>query len=58
MTHALQGWIDGERLWFHHVKEDISGGWGGILEMLSLMTLVAVSALGWLGVLVILIRSV
>jgi hypothetical protein len=58
MSHALQGWIDGERLWLHHVQEDVSVGWGGALEMLSLVTLIAISALGWLGVLVILIRSV
>ena len=57
MSHALQGWIDGERLWLQ-LREDVSVGWGGVLEMLSLVTLIAISALGWLGVLVILIRSV
>jgi hypothetical protein len=53
-----QGWIAGERLWFHEVFADTGLGWGGLLEVVSLITLVAISAMGWLGVVAVLIRSV
>lgn len=58
MTRISQGWIAGERLWLRHVREDVSVGWGGVLEMLSLVTLVAISAIGWLAVVVVLLESV
>jgi hypothetical protein len=58
MTQISHGWIADERLWLHHVREDVSGGWGGLLEILSLVTLITVSSLAWLGVLAVLIRSV
>jgi hypothetical protein len=58
MNQVLRRWVDGERLWLRHVGEDASGGWGGVLEMLSLVTLVAISAIGWLAVVVVLIESV
>jgi hypothetical protein len=53
-----RGWIAGERLWFHEVFADTRLGWGGLLEVVSLVTLVAVSAMGWLGVVAVLLRSV
>jgi hypothetical protein len=40
------------------VRDDVSLGWGGVLEMLSLVTLVATSAIGWIAVIVLLLRSV
>jgi hypothetical protein len=58
MTGVSAGWIAEERLWLRHVRDDVSLGWGGILEMLSLVTLVATSAVGWVAVIVLLLRSV
>jgi hypothetical protein len=55
---ARPGWIAGERLWFHDVFADTGLGWGGLLEVVSLITLVAISAMGWLGVVAVLLRSV
>jgi len=52
------GWIAGERLWLHEVFADTGLGWGGLLEVMSLITLVAISAMGWLGVVAVLLRSV
>jgi hypothetical protein len=53
-----RGWIAGERLWLHEVFADTGLGWGGLLEVVSLITLVAISAMGWLGVMAVLLRSV
>jgi hypothetical protein len=53
-----RGWIAGERLWFHEVFADTGLGWGGLLEVMSLITLMAISAMGWLGVVAVLIRSI
>jgi hypothetical protein len=53
-----RSWIAGERLWFHEVFADAGLGWGGLLEVVSLITLVAISAMGWLGVMAVLVRSV
>ncbi len=58
MTQVLQSWVAGEQLWLRHVREDASEGWGGVLELLSLVTLVTMCALGWLAVAAVLIRSV
>jgi hypothetical protein len=58
MTLASEGWVAGERLWLRHVQDDVSLGWGGVLEMLSLVTLVTTSAIGWLAVIALLIWSV
>jgi hypothetical protein len=52
------GWIAGERLWLHQVLADVELGWGGLLETLSFLALVAVSLLAWFGVLAVLIDSV
>jgi len=52
------GWIAGERLWFHEVFADTGLGWGGLLEVVSLVTLLAISVMGWLGVVAVLLRSV
>jgi hypothetical protein len=53
-----RGWIAGERWWLHEVLEDRSHGWIGVLEIVSLVTLVAISAMAWLGVLAVLLESV
>ena len=53
-----RGWIADERLWFHEVFAETRLGWGGLLEVVSLITLVAISAMGWLGVVAVLLRSV
>ena len=53
-----RGWIAGERMWLHEVLADTGLGWGGLLEVVSLITLVAISAMGWLGVMAVLLRSV
>jgi hypothetical protein len=45
-------------MWFHEVFADTGLGWGGLLEVMSLITLVAISAMGWLGVVAVLLRSV
>jgi hypothetical protein len=59
MTHATHhGWIADERIWLHEIVEDLGHGWGGLLEMVSLVTLIAISAMGWLGVLAILIKGI
>ena len=58
MTHVLEGWVAGERVWLRHVRDDVSEGWGGVLEMLSLLTLITTSVAGWLAVIVLLLRSV
>jgi hypothetical protein len=58
MSQVLQSWVAGERLWFRHVREDASEGWCGVLELLSLVTLVSICALGWLAVAAVLLRSV
>jgi len=58
MTRVSQGWVAGERLWLHEVRDDVSRGWGGVLEILSLVTLIGTSAIGWLAVIVLLLRSV
>ena len=60
MTQAMfvprPGWIAGERAWLHRVFDtDLS--WGSVLVALSFMTLITVSAMGWLGVLTVLIDS-
>jgi hypothetical protein len=51
-------WIADERFWLHEIVEDLSHGWGGLLEMVSLVTLIAISAMGWLGVLAVLLKGV
>jgi hypothetical protein len=58
MKRISGGWVAEERLWLRHVRDDVSLGWGGVLEMLSLVTLVATSAIGWIAVIVLLLRSV
>jgi len=50
------GWIAGEKVWLHRVfAPDLS--WGSLLVALSFITLITVSAMGWLGVLAVLIDS-
>ena len=59
MTHiALRSWIAEERFWLHEIVEDLGHGWGGLLEMVSLVTLIAISVMGWLGVLAVLIKAI
>ncbi len=58
MSHtAPHGWIADERFWLHEIVEDLGHGWGGLLEAVSLVTLIAISAMGWLGVLAVLIKA-
>jgi hypothetical protein len=59
MTHiARHGWIADERFWLHEIAEDLGHGWGGLLEMVSLVTLIAISVMGWLGVLAVIIKAI
>ena len=62
MTHVTldqrPGWIAEERLWLHDVFADVGLSWGGLLVALSFVTLVTLSAMGWLSVLAVLIDSV
>ena len=58
MTHtAPHGWIADERSWLHEIVEDQGHGWGGLLEAVSFVTLIAISAMGWLGVIAVLIKA-
>jgi hypothetical protein len=59
MTHvAHHSWVADERSWLHEVLEDSSRGWIGLLELVSFLTLVGVSAIGWISVLAVLLKSV
>lgn len=53
------GWIDDERAWFEAVITDLAGlRYGGLLEVISLVTLMVLSAAAWIGVLAVLVGSV
>jgi hypothetical protein len=54
---AHHGWIADERVWLHEVVDDLGNGWGGLLEAVSLLTLIAISAMGWFGVLAVLLKA-
>ena len=58
MTHSAQhGWIADERHWLQEVLDDRDHGWIGVLEIVSLATLVGISALAWIGVVGLLVSS-